>query len=87
MGASSEAPQLLNVFPRRRRSSPGKRNTIIIGCSGKRLLSIAAQRADSIGIGFNVWRKEVIEVKSEDIVQKIAWAKALLSDRKKRVWV
>lgn len=54
---------------------------IYIGCSGKRLISIAAQRADSIGIGFNIWKREVTEVKPEDIAQKIAWVREAAGKR------
>jgi len=54
---------------------------IYIGCSGKHLISIAAQRADSIGIGFNIWKREVTEVKPEDIAQKIAWVREAAGKR------
>ena len=54
---------------------------IYIGCSGKRLISIAAQRADSIGIGFNIWKREVTEVKPEDIAQKIGWVREAAGKR------
>lgn len=52
-----------------------------LGGIGKRLLSIAAQRADGIGIGFTVWRGEVTEVKPEDIAQKVAWVREAAGER------
>jgi hypothetical protein len=33
------------------------------------------------GIGFNVWRKEVREVKPEDIAQKVAWVREAAGER------
>jgi hypothetical protein len=48
---------------------------IHLGGVGKRLLSLVAQRADSIGIGFTVWREEVTEVKPEDIARKVSWVR------------
>ncbi|HEY7419051.1 MAG TPA: LLM class flavin-dependent oxidoreductase, partial [Ktedonobacteraceae bacterium] len=54
---------------------------IFLGASGKRLLSIAAQRANTIGIGFSVWRSEITEVKPEEIAQKIAWVREAAGER------
>ena len=36
---------------------------IFVGGTGRRLLSVAARRADSLGVGFTVWRTEVADVK------------------------
>ena len=48
---------------------------------GKRLLSVAARRADSIGVGFSVWRSEVTDVKPGDIEQKLDWIREAAADR------
>src|SRR5215211_498540 len=54
---------------------------IFVGGTGRRLLSIAARRADSIGVGFTVWRTEVTDVKPEDIEQKITWIRDAAQER------
>jgi probable F420-dependent oxidoreductase len=54
---------------------------IFVGGTGKRLLSVAARRADSIGVGFTVWRSEVAEVKPDDIERKIAWIRDAAKER------
>ena len=57
------------------------RPPIFVGGTGKRLLSVAARRANSIGVGFTVWRTNVAEVTPEDIARKIAWIRDAAKDR------
>ncbi|MBE3560589.1 MAG: TIGR03621 family F420-dependent LLM class oxidoreductase [Ktedonobacteraceae bacterium] len=57
------------------------RPPIYIGGSGKRLLTIAARRVESIGIGFMSWGGEMTAVKPEDIAQKVAWVREAAGDR------
>ena len=61
------------------------RPPIFVGGTGKRLLSVAARRADSIGVGFTVWRSEVSDVKPEDIEQKVTWIREAAGDRFERL--
>jgi probable F420-dependent oxidoreductase len=61
------------------------RPPIFVGGTGKRLLSVAARRADSIGVGFTVWRTEVTDVKPEDIERKVDWVREAAGDRFERL--
>jgi probable F420-dependent oxidoreductase len=61
------------------------RPPIFVGGTGKRLLSVAARRADSIGVGFTVWRTEVAEVEPDDIARKIAWIRDAAQERFERL--
>jgi probable F420-dependent oxidoreductase len=54
---------------------------IFVGGTGKRLLSVAARRADSIGVGFTVWRTEVTAVQPADIERKVGWIRDAAGDR------
>jgi probable F420-dependent oxidoreductase len=54
---------------------------IFVGGTGKRLLSVAARRADSIGVGFTVWRTEMAEVKPDEIARKMAWIRDAAQER------
>lgn len=54
---------------------------IFLGASGKRLLSLGAQHADSLGIGFSPWKREQIEVTPEEIAQKVAWVREAAGER------
>jgi len=54
---------------------------IFVGGTGKRLLSVAARRADSIGVGFTIWRTEVAEVRPDDISRKMAWIRDAAQER------
>jgi len=58
---------------------------IFVGGTGKRLLSVAARRADSVGVGFTVWRSEVRDVSPEEIVAKIAWIREVAGERFERL--
>jgi probable F420-dependent oxidoreductase len=57
------------------------RPPIFVGGTGRRLLSVAARRADSIGVGFTVWRAEVADVEAAEVEQKVAWIRAAAGDR------
>jgi probable F420-dependent oxidoreductase len=57
------------------------RPPIFVGGTGRRLLSVAARRADSIGVGFTVWRTEVTDVKPEEIERKVDWIRRAAGDR------
>jgi probable F420-dependent oxidoreductase len=61
------------------------RPPIFVGGTGRRLLSVAARRADSIGVGFTVWRSELTEVKPADIERKVAWIRDAAADRFERL--
>jgi len=61
------------------------RPPIFVGGTGKRLLSVAARHADSIGVGFTVWRTEVTDVKPEDIERKVDWIREAAGDRFERL--
>jgi alkanesulfonate monooxygenase SsuD/methylene tetrahydromethanopterin reductase-like flavin-dependent oxidoreductase (luciferase family) len=54
---------------------------IFLGASGKRLLSLGAQHADSLGIGFSPWKREQIEVTPEEIAEKVAWVREAAGER------
>jgi probable F420-dependent oxidoreductase len=54
---------------------------IFLGASGKRLLSLGAKHADSLGIGFNPWKRERTEVTPEEIAQKVAWVREAAGER------
>ncbi len=58
---------------------------IFVGGTGRRLLSVAARRADSLGVGFTVWRTEVADVKPEDIARKVAWIRDAAPERFERL--
>jgi probable F420-dependent oxidoreductase len=58
---------------------------IFVGGTGKRLLSVAARRADSVGVGFSVWRSEIREVSPEDIAAKVAWIREVAAERFERL--
>jgi probable F420-dependent oxidoreductase len=57
------------------------RPPIFVGGSRRRLLSVAARRADSIGVGFTAWRSEIADVKPEQIEEKISWIRDAAGDR------
>jgi alkanesulfonate monooxygenase SsuD/methylene tetrahydromethanopterin reductase-like flavin-dependent oxidoreductase (luciferase family) len=54
---------------------------IFVGAMGRRLLAVAARLADSVGVGFSVWRSEVTEVQPDEIVEKIAWIREAAGQR------
>jgi probable F420-dependent oxidoreductase len=58
---------------------------IFVGGTGKRLLAVAARRADSVGVGFTVWRSEVRDVSPDDIAAKIAWIREVAGERFERL--
>jgi probable F420-dependent oxidoreductase len=58
---------------------------IFVGGTGKRLLAVAARRADSVGVGFSVWRSEIREVSPEDIAAKVAWIQEVAGERFERL--
>jgi probable F420-dependent oxidoreductase len=57
------------------------RPPIFVGGTGKRLLSMAARRADSVGIGFTVWRADIADVPPAEIARKVAWLEQAAPDR------
>jgi alkanesulfonate monooxygenase SsuD/methylene tetrahydromethanopterin reductase-like flavin-dependent oxidoreductase (luciferase family) len=58
---------------------------IFVGGTGKRLLSVAARRANSVGVGFTVWRSELRQVSPEEIAAKVAWIREVAGERFERL--
>jgi probable F420-dependent oxidoreductase len=54
---------------------------IFLGGRGKRVLSLAARFADSIGFGFAAWDSEATEGTPEDIAQRISWVREAAGER------
>jgi probable F420-dependent oxidoreductase len=54
---------------------------IFVGAMGKRLLAVAARHADSIGIGFTVWRSEVTPIEPAEVARKVAWVREAAGER------
>ena len=54
---------------------------LYIGGTAKRMLSLAARYADSVGIGFAAWGEQASNVTPEAIAQKIAWVREAAGQR------
>ncbi len=54
---------------------------LYIGGSGKRLLSMAAQQADSVGISFTEFSSGLVDVSPATIQQKVDWVRQAAQER------
>jgi probable F420-dependent oxidoreductase len=58
---------------------------LYIGGTAKRILSLAARYADSVGIGFAAWGEQASSVTPEAIAQKVAWVREAAGQRFERL--